>query len=124
MKGPTIDARAKICRNCGQVCANNETIHKHEILCHDFLSCQVVLYERTSNNLTFENIQVNIFLPPLVYLDSEPIIDPISSTDRNLKIAGYCVLQKNINLVASAMQAFRMDVHFFYIYRQMTVRCI
>ena len=71
VQGRQIDAPAKICRNCFHVCSNNETLQKHEKLCYQFETCQVLLPQPDSNSLAFKKFQAKTALPLVVYFDLE-----------------------------------------------------
>ena len=96
VQGRQIDARAKICRNCFHVCLNNETLQKHEKLCYQFETCQVLLPEPDSNSLASKKYQAKTTFPLVVYFELESIIVPVSSVEQNPQTSGTRVLDIHI----------------------------
>ena len=119
VQGRQIDARAKICHNCFHVCSNNETLQKHEKLCYQFETCQVLLPEPDSNSLAFKKFQAKTALPLVVYFDQESIIVPVSSVEQNPQTSGTRVLDKHIpsGYCYVAISHGSPNLEFFHLYR-------
>ena len=119
VQGRQIDGRAKNCRNCFHVCSNNETPQKHEKLCCQFETCQVLLPEPDSNSLAFKKFQAKTALPLVIYFDIESIIVPVSSVEQNPQTSGTRVLDKHIpsGYCYVAISHGSPNLEFFYLYR-------
>ena len=119
VQGRQIDARAKNCRNCFHVCSNNETLQKHEKLCYQFETCQVLLPEPDSNSLAFKKFQAKSALPLVIYFDLESIIVPVSSVEQNPQTSGTRVLDKHIpsGYCYVAISHGSPNLEFFHLYR-------
>ena len=96
VQGRQSDARSKICRNFFLVCSNNEMLQKHEKLCYQLETCQVLLPEPDSNSFTFKKRLAKTALPLVVDFDLESIIVLVSSVDQNPHTSETCVLDKHI----------------------------